>query len=71
MLIELIITAGVLLLLVFLSTIESAYESLSEVSLRVLGGERDGSPRRVRFFRELMDHRRRFELILILAPSSQ
>jgi len=65
MLIELIITAGVLFLLVFLSTIESAYESLSEVSLRVLGGERDGSPRRVRFFRELMDHRRRFELILI------
>jgi CBS domain containing-hemolysin-like protein len=59
-------TAGVLLLLVFLSTIESAYESLSEVTLRVLSGERDDSPRRVRFFRELMDHRRRFELILIL-----
>lgn len=66
MLTELTATAGVLLLLVFLSTIESAYESLSEVSLRVLSGEREGSPRRVRFFRELMDHRRRFELILIL-----
>jgi magnesium and cobalt exporter, CNNM family len=66
MLTELIVTTGVLFLLVFLSTIESAYESLSEVSLRVLSGEREGSPRRVRFFRELMDHRRRFELILIL-----
>ena len=66
MLTELTATAGVLLLLVFLSTIESAYESLSEVSLRVLSGEREGSPSRVRFFRELMDHRRRFELILIL-----
>ena len=66
MLTELTATAGVLLLLVFLSTIESAYESLSEVSLRVLSGEREGSPQRVRFFRELMDHRRRFELILIL-----
>jgi putative hemolysin len=63
---ELIVTGVVLFLLVFLSTIESAYESLSEVSLRVLGVERDDSPRRVRFFRELMDHRRRFELILIL-----
>lgn len=59
-------TGGVLFLLVFLSTIESAYESLSEVSLRVLVGERESGPRRVRFFRELMEHRRRFELILIL-----
>jgi len=66
MLIELIVTAGVLLLLVFLSTIESAYESLSEVSLKVLSGDDEESPRRVRFFRELMEHRRRFELILIL-----
>ncbi len=59
-------TGVALLVLVFLSTIESAYESLSEVSLRVLGGEREDSPRRVRFFRELMEHRRRLELILIL-----
>ena len=66
MLTELSATFGVLLLLVFLSTIESAYESLSEVSLRVLSSEREDSPRRVRFFRELMEHRRRFELILIL-----
>jgi putative hemolysin len=63
---DLIMTGVALLVLVFLSTIESAYESLSEVSLRVLGGEREDSPRRVRFFRELMEHRRRFELILIL-----
>ena len=66
MLTELTVTGAVLFLLVFLSTIESAYESLSEVSLRVLSGEREDSPRRWRFFRELMDHRRRFELILIL-----
>jgi len=66
MLIELIVTAGVLLLLMFLSIIESAYESLSEVSLKVLSGDDAKSPRRVRFFRELMEHRRRFELILIL-----
>ena len=66
MLTELSVTGAVLLLLVFLSTIESAYESLSEVSLRVLSSEREDSPRRVRFFRELMEHRRRFELILIL-----
>src|SRR6266404_983824 len=66
MLTELTVTGVVLFLLVFLSTIESAYESLSEVSLRALSGEREDSPRRVRFFRELMEHRRRFELILIL-----
>ena len=66
MLTELIVTGVALLVLVFLSTIESAYESLSEVSLRVLSGEREDSPRRMRFFRELMEHRRRLELILIL-----
>ena len=67
MLTELIVTGGVILLLVFLSTIESAYESLSEVSLRILSSEREDSPRRFRFLRELMDHRRRFGLILILS----
>jgi magnesium and cobalt exporter, CNNM family len=66
MLTELIVTSGVVLLLVFLSTIESAYESLSEVSLRILSSEREDSPRRFGFLRELMEHRRRFELILIL-----
>jgi len=66
MLTELIVTGALLFLLVFLSTVESAYESLSEVSLRILGVERDESPRRARFLRELLDHRRRFELILIL-----
>ncbi len=54
-----------LLVLVFLSTVESAYESLSEVSLRVMVGEHEDSPR-VRFFRELLDNRLQFELILIL-----
>jgi len=66
MLSKLSLTSGILLLLVFLSTIESAYESLSDVSLRVLSGERDSTDGRTRFFRELMEHRRRFELILIL-----
>src|ERR1041384_716482 len=63
---ELILTGVLTALLVFLSTIESAYESLSEVSLRVLPSEHEDSPRRARFFRELMEHRRRLELILIL-----
>src|SRR5262245_5028639 len=63
---ELIVTGIVLLVLVFLSTIESAYESLSEVSLRVMLGDDEGHSRRARFFRRLMEHRRRFELILIL-----
>ncbi|HTG15211.1 MAG TPA: hemolysin family protein [Blastocatellia bacterium] len=65
MLTELILTGLVLLALVFLSTIESAYESLSEVSLRVMGAERETTSR-ARFFRELLEHRRRFELILIM-----
>ncbi|MCI0489507.1 MAG: hemolysin family protein [Blastocatellia bacterium] len=54
-----------LLVLVFLSTLESAYESLSEVSLRVMLGYTEDSPR-ARFFRELLENRQRFELILIL-----
>jgi len=63
---ELIVAALVLAILVFLSTIESAYESLSEVSLRMMIGESEDTSRRERFFRELMKHRRRFELMLIL-----
>jgi len=63
---ELFTTAAALLLLLFLSTIESAYESLSEVGLRVLVSEREHNRRRTRFFRGLMEHRRRFELMLIL-----
>ena len=55
---ELIVTALVLAILVFLSTIESAYESLSEVSLRMMIGESEDTSRRERFFRELMKHRR-------------
>jgi len=65
MLTELIVTVLVLLTLIFFSTIESAYEALSEVSLRVMAAERATSSRGS-FFRELLDHRRRFELILIM-----
>jgi putative hemolysin len=65
MLIELIVTGVLLLVLVFLSTIESAYESLSEVALRLMAAEHEDHPR-VRFFRELLEHRQRFELNLIL-----
>ncbi|MEW6212155.1 MAG: hemolysin family protein [Acidobacteriota bacterium] len=65
MLTELAIAGVALLILVFLSVIESAYESLSEVSLRVMGGEHADTPRS-RFFRELLEHRQRFELMLIL-----
>src|SRR5712692_385342 len=63
---DLILTGVILGVLVFLSTIESSYEALNEVSLKLMSPEREGSPRRMRFFRELMEHRRRFELILIL-----
>jgi putative hemolysin len=65
MLIELTVAGIALLVLVFLSTIESAYESLSEVSLRLMATEHEGT-RRALFFRELLDHRQRFELMLIL-----
>ncbi len=65
MLTELIVTGLVLLTLIFLSTIESAYESLSEVSLRVMAAERASTSRAI-FFRQLLEHRRRFELILIM-----
>ncbi|HKP86245.1 MAG TPA: hemolysin family protein [Blastocatellia bacterium] len=62
---ELIMTGALLLVLVFLSTIESAYESLSEVALRLMAAEHETEPR-VRFFRELLEHRQQFELMLIL-----
>ena len=65
MLTELKVAGIALVVLVFLSTVESAYESLSEVSLRLMISEREAS-RRARFFRELLENRRRFELILIL-----
>src|SRR5262249_45458319 len=65
MLIELATAGLVLVVLVFLSTIDSAYESLNEVSLRVMAGEDSRDPR-ARFFRELLEHRESFELILIL-----
>jgi CBS domain containing-hemolysin-like protein len=65
MLTEITVAGIALVVLVFLSTVESAYESLSEVSLRLMISEREAS-RRARFFRELLENRRRFELILIL-----
>jgi CBS domain containing-hemolysin-like protein len=65
MLTELLAAGVALVLLVFLSTIESAYESLSEVDLRVIASEENESSR-TRFFRELLEHRQRFELMLIL-----
>jgi CBS domain containing-hemolysin-like protein len=63
--IELLVTGAAVLVLVFISTFGSAYESLSEVSLRVMVGEQEDTPRS-RFFRELLEHRQRFELILVL-----
>jgi putative hemolysin len=58
--------AGVaVVVLVFLSIIKTAYESLSEVSLRVLISDSEQS-KRARFFRELLENRLQFELTLIL-----
>lgn len=62
---DLVLAGVALVMLVFLSTIESAYESLSEVALRVMVGEHETSPR-ARFFRELLEHHPRFELVLVL-----
>lgn len=62
---ELLLTGAAVVVLVFLSIIKTAYESLSEVSLRVMFKEREES-RRARFFRELLENRQQFELILIL-----
>jgi putative hemolysin len=62
---ELLLTGTAVVVLVFLSIIKTAYESLSEVSLRVMFKEREAS-RRARFFRELLENRQQFELILIL-----
>jgi putative hemolysin len=64
MAIDLMLTGMAVFMLVFLSTIESAYESLSDISLRVMLAEREATSRR-RFFREMLDHRLRFELMLI------
>lgn len=60
-----ILCAGVMLIvLVFLSTIESAYESLSDVSLKLMLAEREESST-ASFFRELLEHRPRLELMLV------
>src|SRR5262249_16144817 len=65
MITDLIAIAGALLVLVFLSTVESAYESLSEVSLRLMETENLATSRG-RFFHDLREQRLRFELALIL-----
>jgi magnesium and cobalt exporter, CNNM family len=62
---ELVVAGALLVVLVFLSIIDSAFESLSDVSLRVMLTELEDSPR-AQFFRELLQHPRRFALILIL-----
>ena len=62
---ELVWTGVAVVVLVFLSIIKTAYESLSEVSLRVLISDNEES-KRARFFRELLEHRLQFELTLVL-----
>jgi CBS domain containing-hemolysin-like protein len=64
MITDLITVAAASLVLVFLSTVESAYESLSEVSLRLMETENLATSRG-RFFHELMEQSIRFELALI------
>lgn len=61
---DLLLTGLAVFMLVFLSTIESAYEALSDISLRVMVAERESSPRH-RFLKEVVDHRLRFELMLV------
>ena len=60
---ELLLTGAAVVVLVFLSIIKTAYESLSEISLRVMFKESEESSR-ARFFRELLEKRKQFELIL-------
>ena len=62
---ELVWTGVAVVVLVFLSIIKTAYESLSEVSLRVLISDSEES-KRARFFRELLENRLQFELTLVL-----
>jgi len=65
MITDLIMVAAALFVLVFLSTVESAYESLSEVSLRLMETE-NLETSRGRLFHQLMEEWLRFELALIL-----
>ena len=60
---EIVLTGICLLVLVFLSVIESAYGHLSDVSLRLMLSENDESPS-VGFLRELVDNYQRFSLAL-------
>src|ERR1043166_4786572 len=62
---EILLISVAAVVLVVLSIIKTAYESLSEVTLRVMVSEREAS-HRARFFRELLENRQKFELILVL-----
>lgn len=62
---ELLVTGAAVVVLVFLSIIKTAYEELSEVSLRVLVGDNE-SGKQARLIRQLLDNRLQFELTLIL-----
>lgn len=64
MAIDLAMTGVAVFMLVFLSTIESAYETLSEISLRVMLAEHETARGR-NLLKEMLDHRLRFELILV------
>ncbi|HZS47125.1 MAG TPA: hemolysin family protein [Blastocatellia bacterium] len=61
---EIALTGICLLVLVFLSIIESAYGHLSDVGLRILLSEHEDSPA-AKFLRELVDNYQRFSLTLI------
>jgi len=61
---EIVLTGICLLVLVFLSIIESAYGHLSDVGLRLLLSEHENSPS-AKFLRELVDNYQRFSLTLI------
>src|SRR5438105_13963938 len=61
---ELVLAGVSALMLILLSTVESAYEQISDVSMRILRGEsRSG---RERFLAELLENRERFHMTLLL-----
>ncbi len=60
--IEIAIATGILIVLVFLATVDMAFSRLSDVGLRRLASERDetGIPQATSFLREILDNRPRF-----------
>lgn len=69
MLIDLILTFAAIVALVFLSTIECAYESLTEVTLRVMLGDHQDTPRG-KYFGRILENRLSFELMLVLGTQT-